>query len=129
MLQPSQHGRGALQVSLADCSLSEPFYVLAIHANEAIAQIVSLIGELNADRAEIMNRALRIEVAVFDHLFDVIGDIRPKITASKGQLTDRHLSITDVEQHQCLHVINVVDPEIFELKFYDLKQVTVQALG
>src|SRR6202140_6026622 len=98
------------------------------HDAEPVAQITSLFSEPHMDRAAIMDRALLNEIAVVDHLLDVVGDVRSEIAAAQRQLADRHLGVPDVEQHHALHVVDVVDAKPVEFKFDDFEEMPVESL-
>jgi hypothetical protein len=46
----------------------------------------------------------------------------------RRQLADRHLGVADVEQHQALHVVDVVNPEPVELQLHHFEKVPVKPL-
>ena len=99
-----------------------------VHDAEPITQIATLVGEPHVYRAAVVHRALLHEIAVLDHLLDVIGDVRAEIAAAQGQLADRHLGVADVEQHHALHVVDVVDAEPVELELDDFEEMPVKPL-
>src|SRR5438105_2766574 len=73
-----------------------------------------------------MHRALVHEIAILDHLLDVVGGIRADIAAALCQLAHCHLGISNVEQHHALHVVDVVDAEPIELEVYDFEKMPVK---
>src|SRR5215467_9272492 len=58
------------------------------------------------------------EIAVLDHLFDIVRNVRAQITAAEGELTDAHLRFADIKQHQSLEMIDVVNAKPFQLELY-----------
>src|SRR5689334_9270829 len=68
------------------------------------------------------------QIAVLDHLLDVVGDVGPEITAAQGELAHRHLRVPNIEQHHCLDVVDVVNTESLQLKLDDLQELTMKAL-
>src|ERR1700730_688850 len=100
-----------------------------MHFADLLGQRASLFRRPNTDRASIVNRALVHEIAVLDHFFDVVGDVRPEIAASQCYLPDRHLGITDAEQHHGLHAVDVLSVKTVELKFDNLQLSVMKALN
>src|SRR5436305_1943066 len=78
--------------------------------------------------APVVHRSLLHEIVVLDHLLDVVGDVGAEIAAAQRQFPDRHLGVADVEQHQALHVVDVVHAEPVELELDDLKKMPVKPL-
>src|ERR1700731_5123363 len=68
------------------------------------------------------------QIAVLDHLLDIVGDIGPEITAAQGELAHRHLRVPNIEQHHCLDVVDVVNAEPLQLQLDDLQELTMKAL-
>src|SRR5260370_5988984 len=68
------------------------------------------------------------QIAVLDHLLDIVGDVGSQITAAQGELAHRHLRIPDIEQHHCLDVVDVVNAEPLQLQLDDLQELTMKAL-
>jgi hypothetical protein len=62
-----------------------------------------------------MHRPLVREIFVLHHLPDVIGDVRAEIASSQSQFANCHLGVTNVEKHHCLDIVDVVNPEPFQL--------------
>ena len=55
-----------------------------VHRGQAVAQFETLLGQPDMDRAPgVMQRALLNQIAVFDHLLDVIGDVEAEIAAAQ----------------------------------------------
>ena len=86
------------------------------------------MGQLDVDRPAIIYRALLHEIAVLDHLLDVVGDVRPQIVAAQCKLADGDLGIPDVKQHQGLHIVDVVNAAPVELKFDQFEKMAVKPL-
>src|SRR5438105_4210358 len=127
-LEPAQRHHDAFKVGGGDRGLVQHFDMPPVHDAEPVTQIATLVGEPHVDRAAVVHRALLHEIAVLDHLLDVIGDVRPEIAAAQGQFADRHLGIADVEQHHALHVVDVVDAEPVEFELDDFEEMPVKAL-
>src|SRR5271168_962692 len=68
------------------------------------------------------------QIAVLDHLLDVVGDVGSEITAPQGELPNGHLRIPNIEQHHRLDVVDVVNAEPFQLQLDDLQELTMKAL-
>jgi hypothetical protein len=75
-----------------------------------------------------MHRPLVREIFVLHHLPDVVGDVRAEIASSQSQFANCHLGVTNVEKHQRLDIIDVVNPEPFQLRLHHLQELTVNAL-
>jgi hypothetical protein len=72
-----------------------------------------------------MLRALLLQLAVLNHLLDVIGHVGAQIVAALRQLTDGQFIGSDIEQDERLDVINVPDALAIKLGFNDIKELTV----
>src|SRR5215471_8553086 len=127
-LETAQCRDDVLQIALGDRRLTEHLDVPAMHAGEPVAQGAALVGQLHMDRPAIVHRALLQQIAVLDHLLDVVGDVGAEVAAAQGQLADRHLGIPDIKQHHALHVVDVVDAESVELELDDFKKMPVKPL-
>src|SRR5271166_4584574 len=127
-LEPAEGDADGLKIVHVDRRLRQQLEMTLKHHTHPVAQLRSLFGQTNADRTAVVQRALLHEIAVFDHLLDVVGDVRAEIAAAQRQFADGHLRVSDVEQHHPLDVVDVVDAETFELKLHHLQEVTVQAL-
>src|SRR5271155_3080381 len=119
-LQAAERGVGPLQFFDAHGVLRQHLGVAPMHRDQAVAQPDALLSQADMDRTPGMRRALLRQITVLDPLFDVVRDVRAEIAAPQRQLTDCHLGVADIEQHHSLDVVDVVDPEPFELKLYDL---------
>src|ERR1041384_7462751 len=73
-------------------------------------------------------RTLLRQIAVFNKLLDVVGDVGAEIAAAVRQLGGRHHGVPDVEQHHTLHVVDVVDAEPVELQLHDVEKLSVKPL-
>src|SRR5205814_8172386 len=80
------------------------------------------------DRTPVVQRTLLRQISVLDLLLDIIRDVRAEVAAPQRELADRHLRVADIEQHHSLNVVDVVDPEPFELELYDLEKMAVKPL-
>src|SRR5437763_9319444 len=127
-LQAAERGVGPLQIFDADGGVRQHLGMAPMHCSQAVAQPDPLFGQADMDRTPVVQRALLRQIAVLDHLFDVVRDVRAEVAAPQRQLPDRHLGVTDVEQHHSLNVVDVVDPEPFELELYDLEKMAVEPL-
>src|SRR6266568_6415606 len=127
-LEPAQRHDDLLQILIGDRGLRQELDVAAMHDAQLVAQGAPLVGEPDVDRAAVVHRALLHEVVVLDHLLDVVGNVRAQITAPQRQLADGHLGVADVEQHQALHVVDVVDAKPFELQLHDFEKMAVKPL-
>src|SRR5271157_5596069 len=83
---------------------------------------------MNVDRAAVVQRALLHEIAVLDHLLDIVRDVRAEIAAPQRQFADGHFGITNAKSHHSLDVVDVVYPESVELELYQFQELTVKAL-
>jgi hypothetical protein len=88
-----------------------------MHRDQAVSQFDPFFGQSNVNRAPIVHRALVHEIFVLHHLLDVIGDVRAEIAPAQREFADCHFGITNIEKHHCLDVVDVVNPEPFQLKF------------
>src|SRR5579884_396084 len=127
-LEPPQGDDDGVEVLARHRRLRQHLHVAAVHRAEPVAQLASLFGQADMDRPAVVDRAFLGEIAVLDHLLDVVGHVRAEIAAAQRQFPDGHLGIADVEQHHALHVVDVVNAEPVELELDDLKEVTVKAL-
>src|ERR1051325_9768173 len=73
-------------------------------------------------------RTLLRQIAVFNQLLDVVGDVGAEIAAAVRQLGGCHHGVPDVEQHHTLHVVDVVNAERVELQLHDVEQLSVKPL-
>ena len=122
-MQRHSHG---LQIGIGDRGLAQHLHMPFVHGAEPVAQVTPLCGEPHMDRAAVMHRALLHDIAVLDHLLDVVGDVRPEIAAACGQFADRHLGIPDVKQHHPLHVVDVVNAEPIEFELDEFEEMPVK---
>src|SRR6202040_851208 len=127
-LQAAECGVGALQIFDAHGGVRQHFGMAPMHRSQAVAQPDPLFGQADMDRTPVVQRALLRQIPVFDHLLDVVRDVRAEIAAPQCELADRHLRVADIEQHHSLNVVDVVDPEPFELELYDLEKMAVESL-
>src|SRR5947209_2515122 len=124
-LQAAERGVGALQIFDAHGGVRQHFGMAPMHRGKAVAQPDSPFGQPDMDRTPVVQRALLRQISVLDHLLDVVRDVRAEIAALQRELADRHLRVADIEQHHSLNVIDVVDPEPFELQLYDFEKMAV----
>src|SRR5271169_2970365 len=96
-LQPAKRHANRLEVVHIYRGLRQHFELALKHDAHLVAQPRSLAGQSNADRAAVVQRAFLYQIAVFDHLLDVVGDVRAEITAAQRQFADGHLRISNVE--------------------------------
>src|SRR5438270_9552375 len=68
------------------------------------------------------------QISVLDHLLDVVGDVGSEITAAQRELTHGHLCVPNIEQHHCLDIVDVVNPESLQFQFDNLQELTMKAL-
>src|SRR5580700_9790505 len=127
-LQAAECGVGALQIFDAHGGVRQHFGMAPMHRSQEVAQPDPLFGQADMDRTPVVQRALLRQIPVFDHLLDVVRDVRAEIAAPQCELADRHLRVADIEQHHSLNVVDVVDPEPFELELYDLEKMAVESL-
>ena len=53
-----------------------------MHRRQAAPQSDPLLGEPDANHASIIQRTLLREIALFDHLFDIVRNVRAQITTA-----------------------------------------------
>jgi hypothetical protein len=127
-LQTAQrNGRGG-KVFVGDRGLVQHLDMALVHLVQPVAQLGALLGQPHMDRAEVVHRALLLQIAVLDHLLDAVRHVRAEIAAAQDQLADRHFRIADVEQHQTLNVVDVVDAKPVELQLHDFEKLAVETL-
>src|ERR1700722_14047295 len=119
-LQATQRGVGALQVFEAHGGVRQHLGMAPMHRRQPVAQSDAPLGQADMDRTPVVQRTLLRQIAVLDHFFDVVRDVRAEIAAPQREFADRHLGVADIEQHHSLDVVDVVNPEPFELELYDL---------
>src|SRR3954453_15252043 len=124
--EPAQRPDNTLEIGSGDLGLSEHLDVPAVHAAQPVGQGAPLVGQPDMDRAAIVHRAFLHEIAVFDHLLDVVRDVRPEKAAAQFQLAARHLGIADIKQHRALYIVDVVNAEPVELELDDFKKLPVK---
>ena len=79
--EPAQHPDNTIEIGSGDLGLAEHLDVPAMHAAQPVAQGAPLLGQPDMDRAAIVHRTFLCQIAVFDHLLDVIGDVGAQIAA------------------------------------------------
>ena len=126
--EPAQRRDNILEIGSGDLGLPEHLDVPPMHAAQPIAQGAPLLGQPDMDRAAIVHRAFLHEIAIFDHLLDVVRDVRPEIAAAQCQLADRHLGVPDIKQHHALYIVDVVNAEPVELELDDFEKLPVKPL-
>src|SRR5438045_2177083 len=77
-----------LQSLVGNRGLAQHFDRPTVHRAQLVAQRAAFLGQPDVDRAAVVHRALLAEIAVFDHLLDVIRDIRAKVAAAQRELAD-----------------------------------------
>jgi len=75
-LEPAQRGIGALEILPGKPSLRQHLAMALMHRRQAVPQSDPLLGEPDANHASIMQRTLLREIAVLDHLFDIVRNVR-----------------------------------------------------
>src|SRR5215469_13841995 len=126
--QATQRRRGGLQILDTQRRLRQHVDVTLVHRGEPVAQSYALFRQAHTDRPPVVQGTLLRQIAVFDHLFDVVRDIRAEIAAPQCKLADRHFRFADVEQHHSLDIVDVVDAEPLEFELYDFQEMTMQSL-
>jgi hypothetical protein len=127
-LEPTKRHAGGLKTVSAQSSLRQHLGVAPMHRGQAVSQFDPFFGQSNVHRAPIVHRALVREIFVSHHLLDVIGDVRAEIASAQRELADCHFDIANIEKHHCLDVVDVVDPEPFQLQLHHLQELTVKTL-
>jgi hypothetical protein len=57
-------------------------YERLMHRRQTVPQSDPLLGEPDANHASIIQRMLLREIALFDHLFDIVRNVRAQITTA-----------------------------------------------
>src|SRR5438309_5732499 len=127
-LQTAERGVGALQLFDAHGGLWQHIGMAPMHRGQAVAQSDPLFGQTDMDRTPVVQRALLRQISILDHLLDVVRDVRAEIAAPQRELADGHFRVADIEQHHPLNVVDVMDPEPFELELYDFEKMAVESL-
>src|SRR5215472_4758334 len=81
-LEAAKRGIGALEVPCGKPSLRQHLCMKLMHRRQAFPQSDPLLGEPDVNHASIMQRTLLREIAVLDHLFDIVRNVRAQITAA-----------------------------------------------
>src|SRR3546814_14546085 len=71
---------------LAEHALAQSLDVALVHGMHLLADIEALGRQPHVDGAAVLRRALLHEIAVLDHLLDVVGDVRAEILDARGEL-------------------------------------------
>src|SRR6201993_5288752 len=81
--------------------------VLLIERIDDAADLLTLRGQANADRAAINARALMIEEPELDELLQIVEDVGAEIVAARAQLARGQLLVADVVEQERLHRVDV----------------------
>src|ERR1700760_4854762 len=96
--------------------------VLLIERIDDAADLLTLRGQGNADRAAINARALMIEEAELDELLQIVGDVGAEIVAARAQLARGQLLVADVVEQERLHRVDVGAASAIEFVLDDVEQ-------
>src|SRR6516164_2152827 len=127
-LLPRQFGADHVKILGRQFGLRQHLEMTLMHRCQAVPQFTSLFAETDVDGATVVQRAFLHEIAVFDHLLDIVRDVRAKVAAPQSEFPDGHLGIADAEQHHPLNVVDVVYPEPLELELHQFQELPVKAL-
>src|SRR6516162_9497897 len=97
LLEPTQRDADRLKIVRSEFSLRQHLEMTLMHRCQAVPQLAPLFGEMNVDRAAVVQRALLHEIAVLDHLLDIVRDVRTEIAAPQCQFADGHFGITNAK--------------------------------
>ena len=75
-----------------------------------------------------MGRPFLLEIAVLDHLLDIIRHVGAQIVTAVGQFADRELLLADVRQDQSLDIVDIGDARSVELHLHDPEKLPMQPL-
>ena len=78
--------------------------------------------------APVVGRALLEQIAVLDHLLDVVGYVRAQVIAALGEFAHRQLLLADIEEDQGLNVVEVTNAQAVQLGLDHFKALAVQTL-
>jgi hypothetical protein len=93
---------------------------------DEIADFQTLLGDPHPDRTTVMRRAFLFQIAVFDHLFDVIGNIGAEIISTVRQFADSQLFLADIGQDERLDIVDIGDTRTVQFYLDDFKELPVQ---
>ena len=76
-----------------------------------------------------MQRTLLNQIARFDHLLQIVRDIRPQVITAQRQFADGQLIAADAVKDQALHVVDVLDVLAVQLELEHVEELAVQPLN
>src|ERR1700752_2573979 len=97
LLEPTQRDASSLKIIRSEFGLRQHLEMTLMHCRQAVPQLTSLFGKMNVGRAAVVQRALLHEVAVLDHLLDIVRDVRAEVAAPQRQFADGHFGITNAK--------------------------------
>src|SRR5262249_61655995 len=94
--------------------------VLLIKRVDDAADLLSLLGQANANRPAVDARTLMIEEAELNKLLQVVGDIGAQVVTARKQFPRGQLLVADIVEQERLHRIDVRTAGEIELILDDI---------